>query len=524
MLPLLHEALGLRALERPDHPAVVGGDARPSYGELWDRSVRLANALAQHGIRRGDRVAVLMENVPACATAQFGAWLADAVTVPLNPQTKAEKLSWLLRDSGAAALLTEDHLAGAFLPAVQERDLRVVLVTTEDRPVPSGSEDFDAALEAASPDVPDSRNIAPDLAAILYTSGTAGRPKGVMHTHGSLAFARDSVAKYLDLQPEDRLLCALPLSFGYGLFQLLPATTVGATVFLERSLAYPAEVFARMLENEVTTFAGVPTMFAMMLAHDEKWPIRFPSVRLVTCAAAPLPEKFVPGIGRMFPSADLVQMYGQTECIRACWLPPDHVERKPGSVGIAIPGTEVFVLDAEGREAGVGETGILHVRGPHVMAGYWNDRRRTAEALVAGPGPGERMLRTGDHFRRDSDGFHYFVARSDEIIKSRGEKVSPTEVENAIYRLPEVGEVMVLGVPDPVLGEAVCALVTLKPGAALHEREVKRACFERLEGFMVPKQVVFVESLPRNERGKLSRRLAQDAFRDLLPQPQPARA
>ncbi len=513
----LQDVLSVRARERPDHPVIVAGSERVSYARLWADANKLAEVLRRCGVHRGDRVAILMDNVPACVTALFGAWIADAVTVAVNAQTKSEKLNWILRDSGAVALVSEHHLARVYRPALAGTAVSFALASTVEGTRPEGSEDLEAQIAASSATDVESRNIGLDLAAILYTSGTTGDPKGVMHTHASLCFTRDSVVEYLGLRPDDRMLCALPLTFGYGLFQLLPATAVGATLVLERNFTYPAQIFTRMQRESVTTVAGVPTVFAVMLAHDAQSELRFPSVRLVTNAAAALPEEFIPGIKRIFPSAQLVKMYGQTECIRACWCPPALAESHPSSVGYAIPGTEVLLLDEHGGEVAPGEVGTLHVRGPNVMRGYWNDPVRTAQALVPAPVAGEVMLRTGDQFTRDAAGLLHFVARSDDIIKSRGEKVSPTEVENAIYRLPGVSETIVVGMPDPMLGQAVWALVTLKPGATLVENQVKRACSDRLESYMVPKRVLFVAELPRTANGKLSRLLAAELITAGLP-------
>lgn len=518
MDPLLHDVVRRWAAERPKHPAVVATDVTLDYAELWNRAKRLAVALHMRGVGRRDRVVVFMDNVPECAIALFGVWLADAVVVPVNAQTKAQKLAWIIEHSEAVALLSETHLAPAFVPALEEHALDTVLVTPG-RKLPAIAEPLGQALNGAEGEPEAARNTPLDVAAILYTSGTTGEPKGVTHTHQSLGFARDSVVDYLEVDPDDRVLCSLPLSFGYGLFQLLPAMAVGATVVLERNFTYPAAVFQRMTDEAVTTFAGVPTTFAMMLAHDAKKPLRFPSVRLVTNAGAALPEEFISGIQRIFPSAGLVKMYGQTECIRACYLPAELASEYPGSVGVAIPGSELLVLDEEGNEVDTGESGTLHVRGPHVMRGYWKDAERTEGVLVPGPGPGELMLRTGDQFRRDERGFHYFVARQDDIIKSRGEKVSPTEVENAIYRLPSVAEAVVLGIPDPILGQAVAAVVVAKEGEDLGESDVKRACKEVLETYMVPALVLVVDALPRTARGKLSRKLVAEDFEDRLVPP-----
>lgn len=516
MRGLLPDALRACAEDRPAHPAVRARDAELTYTQLWTRSVRLSHALRERGVGSGDRVALLLDNTCDCAVALHAVWLADAVTVALNVRTKSEKLGWILRDSSAVALIAERHLAGTYGPALVGSAVRSVLVVGGSGPLPLGTESLEAALGGGSETPATNRAQPEDLAAILYTSGTTGEPKGVMHTHASLGFTRRSVVEYLGLRADDRMLCALPLSFGYGLFQLLPSITVGATVVLEPSTSYPAQIFARMQSEQVTTVAGVPTFFALMLAHDAKHPLRYPSVRLVTNAAAPLPEEFVAGIGRLFPQAALVKMYGQTECIRACYLPPAMLARKAGAIGIAIPGTELLLLDDEGHEVAVGETGTLHVCGPNLMRGYWNDPRRTAVALVPGRVAGETLLRTGDSFRRDDDGVLYFVGRQDEIIKSRGEKVSPIEVENVIHGLFEVAEVVVLGVPDPVLGEAVVALVVLKEGQTVEEIEVKRACSARLEHHMVPKRVFVVAEIPRTANGKVSRKAVAERFHDLL--------
>jgi long-chain acyl-CoA synthetase len=355
------------------------------------------------------------------------------------------------------------------------------------------------------------------LAALIYTSGTTGFPKGVMHTHQSLLFVLNSITEYLGFSQHDRLFSALPLNFGYGLFQWLSAVRVGATLVLERSFIYPMQVFKRMNDEAVTSFASVPTIFAMMLAHDAKQQLNFPSVRILTNAAAMLPVEFIAGIRRIFPQASLYKMYGQTECIRSAYLNPALAEIKPHSVGCAIPGTELLLLDENRQAVATGEVGTLYVRGPHLMRGYWKQPEKTAEVLVPGLLPGEFMLKSGDLFRRDADGDFYFVARSDEIIKSRGEKVSPTEVENAIYSLSSVQEVVVTGIPDPLLGEAVCAFVAAREGENLSVQQIKHICNERLENYMVPKHVLLLPELPRTVNGKLSRKLIMEQCVTLLP-------
>lgn len=512
---LLQDILLITAARRPQHLALVSTDARVSYREVADYACRLAHALRARSIQRGDRVVIFMDNGWQCAAAIFGVLLAGGVFVTVNCQTKTRKLAFILRDSGARALLAEPALARVFQPAVEQLpDLTVLCAGGE--ALPAGVEDL-AAILADQPAVPPAQSaIGLDLAALIYTSGTTGHPKGVIHTHQSLLFVLDSINQYLEFSQEDRLFSILPLNFGYGLFQWLSAVRAGATLVLERSFAYPVQVFKRMQDEAVTSFASVPTIYAMMLAHDAKYPLCFPSLRVVTNAAAALPAEFIPGIRRLFPQARLYKMYGQTECIRSAYLDPALAEIKPDSVGRAIPGTELLLLDERGRSVAPGEVGILHVRGPHLMRGYWNQPEKTAEVLVPGPLPGEVLLKSGDLFRQDAEGDLYFVARNDEIIKSRGEKVSPDEVENAIYSLSAVREAAVVGVPDPVLGEAVCAFVTLRDDAQVTAQQIKRACGERLENYMVPKYVLILPELPRTLNGKLSRKLILQQYGALI--------
>jgi long-chain acyl-CoA synthetase len=244
-------------------------------------------------------------------------------------------------------------------------------------------------------------------------------------------------------------------------------------------------------------------MFATLVDLHRRHGLRFPDVLRVTNTAAALPAEMLPALREIFPSALIYKMYGLTECKRVCYLEPELLAERPTSVGKAIPGTEVLVLDDEGRPAAPGQMGILHVRGPHVMLGYWNRPEQTAEMLRPGPWPGERMLRSGDWFTQDAEGFLYFQGRSDDIIKSRGEKVSPREVENVLYGLPEVVEAAVVGAPDPVLGEIVCAYVVLREGGELGPPAIIRACRERLEPYLVPGRVVLLDALPHTSRGKI---------------------
>lgn len=516
MSRLLQDTLLSTAADHPDRTALIAGEVRMSYREVRNYACRLAHALRARGVCRGDRVAIFMDSTWQCAASIYGVLLAGGVFVAINAQTKRDKLAFILHDSDTRVLLSESNLARIFAPVTEQSPELRILCTTESKVLPAGAENLNDILAVMPIAPPPTLAITLDLAALIYTSGTTGAPKGVMHSHQSLLFVLNSINEYLGFSTDDRLFSALPLNFGYGLFQWLSAVRAGATLVQERSFTYPMQAFKRMNDEAVTGFAGVPTVFAMMLALEAKQPLRFPSVRILTNAAAALPAEFIPGIRRMFPRASLYKMYGQTECIRSAYLNPALAELKPESVGCAIPGTELLLLGEDGQAVVQGEVGYLYVRGPHVMRGYWKQPEKTAEVLIPGPVPGEFLLKSGDLFRQDAEGHFYFVARSDEIIKSRGEKVSPAEVENAIYSLPSVQEVVVAGIPDPLLGEAVCAFVSIRKDEKLSVQQIKHICNERLENYMVPKHVLLLPELPRTDNGKLSRKLIMEQCGALL--------
>jgi acyl-CoA synthetase (AMP-forming)/AMP-acid ligase II len=327
-----------------------------------------------------------------------------------------------------------------------------------------------------------------------------------MMTHRNIDAAAKSITTYLQNTADDVILNALPISFDYGLYQVLMAMRLGATLVLEKSFVFPQAVFETMRAERVTGFPIVPTMAALILQMRDLKPGSFPDLRYITNTAAALPPAHIARLSQLFPGVSLYSMYGQTECKRCTYLPPAELLRRPGSVGIAIPNTEAYVVDDMGERVPAGMTGELVIRGPHVMQGYWRDEAATARALRPGPLPSERVLHTGDLFRSDADGFLYFVGRKDDIIKSRGEKVSPKEVENVLYALPGVREAAVVGVPDPVLDLAIKAVVALEPGFNLTREDVIRHCARHLEDFMVPKAVAFADALPKSENGKIDRR------------------
>lgn len=510
---LLHESLPLAGRAHPAKTALIVGGKSYSYAQLDDQSTRLAAALQARGLKRGDRVAVFMDNAWPCVVAIYAVLKAGGVFLVINPQTKHDKLEYILHDCTVSHLLSDAHLAPVFKAVVgRVPSLSHLIVSGGEKAVARcadlkfPAEIFEELVTTMAPTAAEPGSIALDLASLIYTSGSTGNPKGVMHTHQSMLFAMDSLIEYLRMDADEVIINVLPLAFDYGLYQLLMAIRMGATLVLERSFTYPAEVFNRLTEHQVTAFPGVPTIYAMMLAAHQRKPLAFPAVKRITNTAAALAPDYIPKLREIFPNALIYKMYGLTECKRVSYLEPELVDHKPRSVGKAIPGTEIYLLDEEDRPVSPGQPGILYVRGPHIMRGYWRQPEKSAAMLHQGRLPGEQVLRTGDWFHMDEEGFLYFDGRSDDIIKTRGEKVSPVEVENALNGIPGVREAAVIGVFDDLLGQAIRAFVVAAAGAGLDERRLRRELAARLENFMIPRDIILLDSLPKSPNGKINKR------------------
>ena len=502
-VPLLQDFLTDTARRLPDKVALVCGQDRVTFRALEERSNALAHALVDGGVQRGDRVVIFCESSVQACVGFWGALKANAVVTLLHPHTKLAKLAYCLNDSRAKAILSQVSLAPTLVPALEDALHLELAVVDGELPIAPKFPSVSWAGLGQRDAPPLRRCLDVDLAAILYTSGSTGEPKGVMLTHRNMITAARSVAGYLRAAEDDVVLSVLPLSFDYGLYQLIMSGLTGARLVLERSFAYPAKVVALLERESVTTFPGVPTVFAILLEMHRIWDCDFSRLRCVTNTAAALPLKHVEGLRRLFPNARLYSMYGLTECKRCTYLPPEDLDRKPGSVGIPIPNTEAWIVDEQDRRLGPNVVGQLVIRGATVMRGYWEKPEATARKLRPGPLPGEQVLYTGDLCRMDEEGYVYFVARMDDLIKSRGEKVSPKEVELVLMDVPGVREAAVIGVPDPILGQAVKAFVVLEDGAALSAKALQLECQRRLEPHCVPQIIECVRELPKTSTGKI---------------------
>jgi amino acid adenylation domain-containing protein len=504
---LVNDFLQKSAERFPNKIALVCDKHRLTYTQIEEQANQLANGLLALGVQRGDRVAIWLPNSVETVIAIFAILKAGATFTIVNPTTKPNKLAYILNNCTARGLFApgrQGEQVAQLFEAVPSLHFAVMCGNRAAQAVDtySGVTTFSQLLETYPSTRPSCHTIDIDLVCLIYTSGSTGEPKGVMSTHANMVFAASSIIEYLENVPEDIVINVLPLAFDYGLYQLMMVFKFGGTLVLERSFAFPAAVLKRVAEERVTGFPGVPTVFAMMLQMDLS---RFDlsSIRYLTNTAAALPVEHIRRLRDTFSWARLYSMYGLTECKRTLYLPPEELNRRPGSVGIAIPGTEVWIQDEDGNRLGLGKVGELVVRGSHVMQGYWNNPEATARWYHPGRYPAERILHTGDLFKMDEEGFLYFVARKDDVIKSRGEKVAPKEVESVLYQLPGVVEAAVIGVPDKILGKAIKAFVVCSDNSSLTEQDIRRHCTQNLEDFMVPKHIEFRESLPKTSSGKI---------------------
>ncbi|MCL6582709.1 MAG: AMP-binding protein [bacterium] len=491
----------------PDKVAVIFRGQRFTYGELERQANRLAWALLDLGVKRGERVAVFLDNSLESVIALFGILKAGAVFVILSAAAKAAKVEYILSHCGARVLISHGNKHEVL------RDLKlpglVKIMIGEDEAGQSPPDvSWSQVMTAGEADhCPPRRNIDLDLAALIYTSGSTADPKGVMLTHLNMVSAATSIISYLKNTPDDIIMNVLPLSFDYGLYQVLMAVKFGGTVVLEKSFVYPYAVIDKMIRERVSGFPLVPTIAAILLQLESLKNYTFSSLRYITNTGAALPESHIRKLRDLFPQVAIYSMYGLTECKRVSYLPPEELDRRPNSVGKPMPNVEAFIVDEQGNEIDEpGRIGELVVRGSNVMRGYWQDPEETARVLRPGRYPGEVVLYTGDYFKMDEEGYLFFVGRKDDLIKTRGERVSPREVENVLHQIDGVLEAVVIGVPDDLLGQAVKAFIMLQEGKILSEKEIIAYCMDKLEFFMVPKFVEFLTEFPKTATGKIDRR------------------
>lgn len=504
---LVHELLEERARRAPDSTFLIAEGERHTFADVDARSRAVAAGLRDLGVRAGDRVAIVLPNSSAFVASLFGVLKAGGVVVALNPDTTAERLAFVLSDCDVRVVIAAATMRTVASGAVAASE-SVVAVVWDGTGTEAGDLTLDALASGVAADSPPDdgpSRIDADLAAIIYTSGSTGTPKGAMLTHRNLRSSAASIASYLENTADDVVAGILPMSFGYGMQQVLVGAQVGYSILVERSFMFPVDVLARVVEHRVTGLPGVPSLFSAILGLPHLDELDLSGVRYLTNAAANLPVPHIARLQSAFPNAALFCMYGLTECTRVSYLDPARLHDKAGSVGKAIPNMEAWVQLPDGQRAAPGVVGELVVRGSGVMPGYWRRPAETAEALRPGPLGEDRVLHTGDQFRTDDDGFLFYVGRTDDVFKTRGEKVAPREIEGVLYELDSVAEAVVIGVPHELDGQAVKAFIVPRPGAVLDETIVRRHCRARLPSHLVPRFVEMRASLPRTESGKIRR-------------------
>ena len=508
---VVHHFLQQSAGQTPDKEAVWEKDHWSTYAEIESRSNRISNYLREKGIRSGDRVAVLYENSVDYIVAYYAVLKAGAVTVALNTDVDAEALAYLLNDSGARAIVANGRYSRSLSAALAKSSGVVhLVVNSDDLSVFEGVDHCDkiSLNEVCSgwdDNRPMVRVIDVDPASIVYTSGSTGKPKGVTLTHLNIVSNTRSITEYLELTGEDRVMVVLPFHYIYGKSLLNTHFSVGGSIVLDNRFVFPNVVLDTIEKTGVTGFSGVPSTFMILLNKSTLKQRSFESLRYVTQAGGAMAPVVQREVAEVFHPAKLFVMYGATEAsARLSYLHPDKLQEKLGSIGMAIPNVELCVVDDNGNRLTPGEEGEIAARGSNIMQGYWNAPEETAQALKHG------FYYTGDLGRMDEDGYLFVVGRKKDIIKVGGERISAKEIEEKIIEIESVAEVAVIGVDDPILGEAIKAIIVLAKGMRPDEEMLRKELRGRLPSIKQPSYYDFRSDLPKNASGKVMKRVLRE--------------
>jgi long-chain acyl-CoA synthetase len=513
---LVHGFLELTASAFPNKDALFASGKWHSYEMLNSLGNQVAHCLRGHGLRRGDRIGLLMENSMEYVASYYGILKSGGTTVALNTESTADDLSYIFNDCGIRFLITNHRFFLRLLAPGMRNDsgvkgtfgttLQTLFVWSDKmtngidaHEIPFVS--FPGSLETFPRDNPSPAMIDLDVASIVYTSGSTGKPRGAVLSHLNIVANTRSIADYLGLTSEDRIMAVLPFYYIYGKSLLNTHFFAGGSVVIENRFLYPNIVLQAMKDHEVTGFAGVPSTFTILLARSNLKSSSFPKLRYVTQAGGPMAPSVQKEVAKHFQPARLYVMYGATEAsARLSYLHPDDLPRKWGSIGKAIPNVELFVADNRGTPCPAGVEGEIVARGSNIMSGYWNHPEETEKILKKG------LYYTGDIGKTDEEGFIYVVGRIKDMIKIGGNRVSAKEIEEALSEHPLVLEVAVVGVPDDVLGEAPKAYVVVpKEFAGNAAQELQGFLETRLAAFKIPKLYEIRDSLPKNESGKIQK-------------------
>ena len=524
MADLVHEFITHGARTAPLAPAIYFKDQQFSYAELADSVQRTAQGFLSLGLAAGERVAVFLPKQPETVFTLFGAAAAGGCFVPVNPILKPRQVAHILPHCQVRILVTSASRLEALREILPECPDLVAIVLV-DNTVPDTLQDVSipvlsfADLCAKGHDATPHRRIDTDMTAILYTSGSTGNPKGVVLSHRNMVAGARSVAGYLENTAQDKILAVLPLSFDAGLSQLTTAFSVGASAVLMDYLL-PRDVIRAVAKHGVTGLGAVPPLWNQL--KDLEWPPEaVASLRYITNTGGAMPVATTQTLQAALPDTAIYLMYGLTEAFRSTYLPPDQVATRPESIGKAIPNADILVVNDAGEVCAPNEPGELVHRGALVSLGYWNDREKTDERFKPSPArPGEIpnpefAVWSGDQVVADEEGYLYFISRKDEMIKTSGYRVSPTEIEEVVYASKLVSAAAAMGAPHAGLGQAIVLVVT--PGGDAADdlgAAVLAHCKKELPNFMVPQRIEVRDALPHNQNGKIDRRALAEEFKD----------
>lgn len=509
---LLHHLLERTTTAHPAKEAVidlVGGRRSFDYASLQAMANNCAAVLQELGLERRDRVAIYLPKCAEEAAGIFAATMAGGVFVDINSLLLGHQVQHILADCDVKFLITSKREWERVRQEVSSvESLRGVLFIDDSSNGAAGPITAVSAVMRAGKTAKSVFATGEDLAGILYTSGSTGKPRGVMLSHRNLLAGSRIVSTYVKITDSERILSILPFSFDYGLNQLLTSVEHGATIVLFQ-YRFPAEIVRAIETEKVTGLAGVPLVWAGLVHHTSGLSeTKLPSLRYITNSGGAVPTATVRNLRKLLPTTSIFLMYGLTEAFRSTYLPPEEVDRRPDSIGKAIPETEIMVINSEGKLCKPGELGILVHRGPTVSLGYWGKPELTAQffkphPLIPAEKGGEVVCYSGDLVKTDEQGFIYFAARADGQIKSQGYRVSPAEVEEVLMEAGELAQAAVIGIPAGDGGEKIHAIVVPVGTRPLNTEDLLRRCSQRLPAYMVPKSIEIVESLPKTPNGKI---------------------
>ncbi len=509
---LIHHMLQSSASRLPDKEALVDKDIRGTFEIAVKKVTGLAAGLRQAGLRRGERVGIHLDTSVVQALSIFGVSQAGGVFVPINSVLFPQQVAHIARDCQMRGLITTREKLTALSSVLTDvPSLDFIMVTGDRADTEIGQQVYELTELFDSTVCHNRREVAigRDLAAILYTSGSTGKPKGVMLSHEQVMAGSSIVSDYLGITSVDRIIGVLPLSFDAGLNQLMTAVQQGGS-YVPMTFVFAREIVTTLRLERITGMAGVPTLWSLMAQPSsslEREPL--PDLRYITNTGGRMPQNVLANLRQMLSSTKIFLMYGLTEAFRSTYLPPEELDRRPTSMGKAIPNTEILVVNEQGQRCKPGEVGELVHRGPTVSMGYWGQPELTAKVLRPDPftppelGAGERVCYSGDLVSMDEDGFLYFVGRRDNMIKSSGYRISPTEVEEVLFQSGMLREAAVIGIPDGTLGDVIKAYVAPRDGASINPDALLAFCAQRIPRYMVPKTVQVMQSLPKAPNGKV---------------------